>query len=124
MTNTSQYLLSHPRECGCPGCFARNPQGKYMAFARHTHEANCGCSVCWSKKQMALLVIYQSTQCEHCRPVSVIKEIGTGRQLITPASYCSRHTPTHRPPKYWSVVHDTGKPTPFVPLREPFELVG
>ena len=43
---------------------------------------------------------------------------------LTPASICAKHTPSNRPPRYWHVVHDTGKPTPFVPLREPFELVG
>nr|WP_313132404.1 DUF5447 family protein [Stutzerimonas nitrititolerans] len=31
---------------------------------------------------------------------------------------------TRPAPKYWSVVLDTGRPTPFVPIHEPFELVG
>jgi hypothetical protein len=54
--------------------------------------------------------------------VSVLKV--DGRWKLTPAFICAKHTPSDRPPKYWHVVHDTGKPTPFVPLREPFELVG
>ncbi len=29
-----------------------------------------------------------------------------------------------RPPKYWHVVYDSGKPTPFVPVREAFQLEG
>jgi len=43
---------------------------------------------------------------------------------ITPASICAKHTPSDQPPKYWSVVANIGKPVPFVPLHEPFELVG
>lgn len=27
-----------------------------------------------------------------------------------------------RPPKYWHVVYDSGRRTPFVPVHEPFEL--
>tara|TARA_Y100000815_G_scaffold219353_1_gene205035 strand:+ start:382 stop:561 length:180 start_codon:yes stop_codon:yes gene_type:complete len=41
---------------------------------------------------------------------------------VIPASTCAKHTPPDRPPKYWSVVFDTGKPTPYVPIYEPFEL--
>ncbi|HBO5639670.1 TPA: hypothetical protein L4582_005852, partial [Pseudomonas aeruginosa] len=26
--------------------------------------------------------------------------------------------------KYWRVVYDSGKPTPFVPVREAFQLEG
>ncbi|WP_162836520.1 lysogeny maintenance protein PflM, partial [Stutzerimonas stutzeri] len=26
--------------------------------------------------------------------------------------------------KWWSVIYDSGKPTPYVPIHEPFELVG
>lgn len=47
-----------------------------------------------------------------------------GRIHVTLAYTCAKHTPPSRPPKFWSVVYDSGKPTPFVPLREPFELVG
>ncbi|MCP1649306.1 hypothetical protein J2T49_000660 [Pseudomonas nitroreducens] len=32
--------------------------------------------------------------------------------------------PALRPPKYWHVIYDSGRPTPFVPVREPFELEG
>ncbi|MFI8466544.1 DUF5447 family protein [Stutzerimonas stutzeri] len=34
------------------------------------------------------------------------------------------HTPPDRPAKWWSVIYDSGKPTPYVPIHEPFELVG
>jgi len=128
MTNTSQYLLSHPRECGCPGCFARNPQGKYMAFVRHAHPENCDCSVCYVNRNWATLPASsnsdtcRSTPCTDCRPAQW--SVVNGRTHVTPAYTCEKHKPSSRPPKYWSVVLDTGKPTPFVPLREPFELVG
>ncbi len=45
-----------------------------------------------------------------------------GRLQVMPASRCAKHTPSDRPPKYWHVIHDSGKPTPYVPIREPFEL--
>lgn len=36
-----------------------------------------------------------------------------------------REAHANRPPaKWWSVICDSGKPTPFVPIHEPFELVG
>jgi hypothetical protein len=37
---------------------------------------------------------------------------------------CAKHMPALRPPKYWHVIYDSGEPTPFVPIREPFELEG
>ncbi|WAJ40054.1 DUF5447 family protein [Pseudomonas sp. GOM7] len=64
----------------------------------------------------------QSTPCTECRPAQWSQV--NGRTHVTPAYTCAKHTPPSRPPKFWSVVSDTGKPTPFVPLREPFELVG
>lgn len=39
-------------------------------------------------------------------------------------SFCAKHDPSRRPPKYWHVVYDSGKPTPFVPVREAFQLEG
>lgn len=44
-------------------------------------------------------------------------ERGTGLYL--------REAHATRPPaKWWGVICDSGKPTPFVPIHEPFELVG
>jgi len=43
---------------------------------------------------------------------------------VEPAFICEKHTRPDRPPKYWSVVLDTGRPTPYVPIHDPFELVG
>lgn len=122
--NPSQYLLSHPKDCGCQSCFARNPQGKTFAFRRHPHVDNCDCSVCWSRRnwQPPKRVASPSTPCTDCRPAQW--RMVDGRNCVTAASYCEKHKPSPRPPKFWSVVSDTGKPTPFVPLRESFELVG
>nr|WP_308446202.1 DUF5447 family protein [Pseudomonas paralcaligenes] len=64
----------------------------------------------------------QSTPCDQCRPASVFKVDGIWR--AKPAFTCAKHKPPRRPPKYWNVIHDSGKPTPFVPIREPFELEG
>ncbi|WP_414626095.1 lysogeny maintenance protein PflM [Pseudomonas aeruginosa] len=47
-----------------------------------------------------------------------------GRWLCRPRSFCAKHDPSRRPPKYWHVVYDSGKPTPFVPVREAFQLEG
>ena len=91
-------------------------------YLHQPHPATCDCSVCWSRRETAHPAVCPSTPCTECRPVSVRKV--DGRWKLTPASICAKHTPSNRPPKYWHVVHDTGKPTPFVPLREPFELVG
>ncbi|HEJ1106103.1 lysogeny maintenance protein PflM, partial [Pseudomonas aeruginosa] len=44
--------------------------------------------------------------------------------LCRPRSFCAKHDPSRRPPKYWHVVYDSGKPTPFVPVREAFQLEG
>nr|WP_256660859.1 DUF5447 family protein [Pseudomonas sp. DY-1] len=44
-----------------------------------------------------------------------------GRWVCQPASFCEKHRPARRAPKYWNVVYDSGKPTPFVPIYEPFE---
>jgi hypothetical protein len=34
---------------------------------------------------------------------------------------CAKHQPLPRPPRYWYVYSDVGKPVPFVPLHDPFE---
>ena len=91
-------------------------------YLHQPHAANCDCSVCWSRRETARPAPCPSTPCTECRHVSVLKV--DGRWKLTPAFICAKHTPSNRPPRYWHVVLDTGKPTPFVPLREPFELVG
>ncbi len=42
--------------------------------------------------------------------------------LALPSPFLLRET--RRPLKYWHVVYDSGKPTPFVPVREAFQLEG
>lgn len=89
-------------------------------YLRQPHPVNCDCSVCWISSQLsAAPVISQQEHCTDCRPVRVAKV--DGRWKVTPSIKCAKHTPSDRPPKYWHVVYDSGKPAPFVPLREPFE---
>ncbi|MFI8608013.1 DUF5447 family protein [Pseudomonas sp. NPDC077649] len=94
-------------------------------YLHQPHPANCDCSVCWVSRNWVPPVgaTSPSTPCAECRPAQW--SLVNGRMtFLTPAYICSKHTPSSRPPKYWHVVSDTGKPTPFVPLRDPFELVG
>ncbi|WP_313290613.1 lysogeny maintenance protein PflM [Stutzerimonas nitrititolerans] len=93
-----------------------------VKYLRLPHAPNCDCSVCWSRIATAKPDPCRSTPCDQCRPASCV--LVDGRWQVTPRSNCAKHTPSDRPPKYWSVVHDSGKPTPYVPLREPFQLVG
>jgi hypothetical protein len=99
------------------------------------HSVDCGCSVCWSKVAMVSVVSSPSTRCELCRPASArpIRPLKMGRVggvwkvllsewEVTPAFTCEKHSPPLRPPKYWHVVYDTGKPTPYVPRYDLFEL--
>ncbi|QLF92223.1 DUF5447 family protein [Pseudomonas sp. ABC1] len=91
-------------------------------YLHQPHRLDCDCSVCWSKRELAKHALSQSTRCNQCRPSTVSR--ANGQTVVTPASYCEKHTPSERPPKWWHVVHDSGKPTPFVPIHEPFELEG
>lgn len=93
-------------------------------YLRQPHPDNCSCSVCWSRTVTAQPACSPSTQCDQCRPVSVSRDALTGRWLLKPAFTCAKHTPADRPQKWWFVIHDSGKPTPFVPISEPFELEG
>lgn len=96
------------------------------AYLRLKHAANCDCSVCWSRRDWSAPtsgVIFRSTQCDQCRPASPPRLVN-GRWTATPFLPCAKHTPPRRPPKYWNVTYDSGNPTPFVPIREPFELEG
>lgn len=85
------------------------------------HSENCDCSVCWSRRA-PVSAPSRSTPCDQCRPASVVKAGGIWK--AKPAYICAKHTPPPRPPKYWHVIYDSGQPTPFVPIREPFELEG
>nr|WP_305123967.1 DUF5447 family protein [Stutzerimonas frequens] len=89
-------------------------------YLRLPHARNCDCSVCWSRIVAAVPVLSRSTPCDHCRPASA--RLVDGRWQVTPRSTCAKHEPSARPPKYWHVIHDSGKPTPYVPIHEPFEL--
>ncbi|WP_336513183.1 lysogeny maintenance protein PflM [Aquipseudomonas alcaligenes] len=89
-------------------------------YLRQPHRANCDCSVCWSRRVPDSPAPSRSTHCEHCRPAVVFKVDGIWR--AKPAFLCAKHKPAPRPPKYWNCVYDSGRPTPFVPVREPFQL--
>jgi len=107
------------------------------SYSNQQHAENCDCSVCWSKAEMAKPDPCPSTPCDQCRRASAqrtritairciggVWKVTQAEWQITPAFTCAKHTPSDRPPKYWSVVENIGKPVPFVPLHEPFELVG
>ncbi|MFG8740094.1 DUF5447 family protein [Pseudomonas aeruginosa] len=67
--------------------------------------------------------LHSPSPCPDCRPPGLpYRE--DGRWLCRPRSFCAKHDPSRRPPKYWHVVYDSGKPTPFVPVREAFQLEG
>ncbi|MBK3866342.1 hypothetical protein GFL09_01285 [Pseudomonas stutzeri] len=89
-------------------------------YLRLPHTPDCDCSVCWSRRELAKPALSQSTPCDQCRPPSCA--LVDGRWLVTPRSFCAKHTPSARPPKYWHVIHDSGKPTPYVPLGQSFDL--
>lgn len=106
-------------------------------YQRLPHTEHCACSVCWSRREMAKPAPSRSTPCAQCRPASAvpIRILKMGRVggiwkpllsewKVEPAFICEKHTPPARPPKYWSVIYDSGKSTPYVPIHEPFELEG
>ncbi|UUY10479.1 DUF5447 family protein [Pseudomonas sp. J452] len=93
-----------------------------MSPYKPTHTQDCDCSVCWCRRHSPSLAPSQSTPCGQCRPVSAEKVGGVWK--VTPAFLCAKHTPSLRPPQYWRECFTTGKPTPFVPIHEPFTLEG
>ena len=96
-----------------------------MSLSRYLHRPHaetCDCSVCWSRRVPVDPAPCPSTPCDQCRPASVFKVDGIWR--AKPAFTCAKHKPPRRPPRYWNTIYDSGKPTPFVPIREPFELEG
>src|SRR5690606_3634621 len=110
---------------------------KPASYQRLPHAQDCDCSVCWSRHEVAKPDLSRSTPCAQCRPAYArpIRTLqmgcvgGTWKPLLSdwtvePAFICEKHTPPERPAKWWSVIYDSGKPTPYVPIHEPFELVG
>ncbi|MFV3331890.1 lysogeny maintenance protein PflM [Pseudomonas sp. NY15437] len=105
-------------------------------YLHRPHPLDCDCSVCWSRRELGKISPCQSTPCTECRPtrvvtvVTVMKRVaGVWRSIcstyrVERGFTCAKHMPALRPPKYWHVVYDSGRPTPFVPVREPFELEG
>ncbi|MCG8906268.1 DUF5447 family protein [Pseudomonas sp. DP-17] len=103
-------------------------------YVRQPHAPDCDCSVCWSRRELVKPDPSQSTPCTECHPTRVFavvttmaKVAGVWRSIhstyrVEPGFTCAKHMPALRPPKYWHVIYDSGKPTPFVPVHEPFEL--
>lgn len=90
-------------------------------YLHRPHAPDCDCSVCFVTRLGRVLP--SRSACADCRPPGRPYQVD-GRWFCAPRSYCAKHDPSRRPPKYWHVVYDSGKPTPFVPIREPFELEG
>ncbi len=88
-------------------------------YLRQTHAPDCACSVCWSARQA--IPLHSPSLCPDCRPPG-LPYLEGGRWLCRPRSFCAKHDPSRRPPKYWHVVYDSGKPTPGVRLHKPFVL--
>ncbi|WP_184683248.1 lysogeny maintenance protein PflM [Pseudomonas fluvialis] len=86
-------------------------------YLRLSHAANCDCSVCWSRHLSPSPGQFRSAPCGQCRPSSLAMVDGSWK--VIPAFLCAKHTPPLQPRKYWSVVYDSGPPTPFIPMREP-----
>ncbi|WP_416310710.1 lysogeny maintenance protein PflM [Pseudomonas sp. W03] len=110
-----------------------NPLSAYLG---KPHSLDCDCSVCWSRRELAKSSPCRSTPCTECHPtrvftvVTVMKKVaGVWRSIsstyrVERGFTCDKHMPALRPPKYWHVVYDSGRPTPFVPIHESFEWEG
>ncbi len=100
------------------------PKKSLNQYPRQAHAENCDCSVCWLNRGW---IPPKAPSCPYTpsTPRRPVRWSGVnGQPQVTPAYTCEKHKPGRRPPQCWHVVSDTGKPTPFVPPREPFELVG
>ncbi|MCU1717697.1 DUF5447 family protein [Pseudomonas sp. 5P_3.1_Bac2] len=91
-------------------------------YLRQPHLPGCTCSVCWVKIEAAKATPVPPIPCDQCRPSSALKVNGLWQ--VAPAFKCSKHLPSSRPPRYWYCIQNIGKPVPFVPIYEPFDLVG
>ena len=88
------------------------------------HSADCPCSVCWALAQPVFPAgsFNPSSACPDCVPPGRPYQ-ANGRWYCRPRFVCELCKLKLRPSRNWTVVSDTGAPTPFVPIREPFELV-
>ncbi|WP_315808069.1 lysogeny maintenance protein PflM [Pseudomonas sp. C9-3] len=109
-------------------------------YLHQPHPESCTCSVCEADRilraQPDLDGSSRFTRCSQCRPTRVFTVVGTmslvsgvwrlvsSTYRVEPGFTCVKHQPARHPPKYWHVIYDSGRPTPFVPVREPFELEG
>ncbi|MBD9633612.1 lysogeny maintenance protein PflM [Pseudomonas sp. PDM19] len=107
-------------------------------YLHQLHPESCTCSVCVAHALPVEPPVVSSryTHCTECRPTRVFTVVGTmnlvsGAWRQVSSTYrvergftCEKHQPGRRPPQYWHVIYDSGRPTPFVPVREPFELEG
>lgn len=93
----------------------------FSAYLHRPHPVDCDCSVCFVARLGPQSC--SPSPCPDCQPPGrPYKE--NGRWLCRPRSFCAKHDPRRQPTPYWHVVYDSGKPTPFVPILEPFELEG
>ncbi|MBB6343200.1 hypothetical protein HNP49_003398 [Pseudomonas fluvialis] len=88
----------------------------FHSYLRLSHAPDCSCSVCASH-HLPASVPSPSAPCTQCRPAQLYQV--SGHWYSQPASYCDRHSPRQRPANYWHTVFDSGKPTPYLPFREP-----
>ncbi|MBB4867121.1 hypothetical protein HNP46_006029 [Pseudomonas nitritireducens] len=112
----------------------------FNAYLGKPHSSGCDCSVCAANRILQtpspLDHSSPSTRCTQCRPTRVFTVVGimsrvSGAWRLVSSTYrvergytCDKHTPARRPPQYWHVVYDSGRPTPFVPIHQPFEWEG
>jgi hypothetical protein len=112
----------------------------FSGYLGKPHSPDCDCSVCAANRILQtpspLDHSSRSTRCTQCRPTRVFTVVGTmnlvsgvWRQVsstyrVERGFTCDKHMPALRPPKYWHVIYDSGRPTPFVPIHQPFEWEG
>ncbi|MFS2123362.1 lysogeny maintenance protein PflM [Pseudomonas sp. Pseusp97] len=82
------------------------------------HLKDCTCVVCWVHRECAKPSPPPVQPCPDCRPAGR-PFFRDGLWTVSPAHFCKRHGPSAKPPKYWHVIYDSGRPTPHVPIREP-----
>jgi len=82
------------------------------------HSQDCDCSVCFAARLEPQL--FSQLQCPDCQPPGRPYR-GNGRWLCRPRSFCAKHDPARRPPKYWHVIQVGEKPAPFIPMERPVQ---
>uniref|UniRef100_UPI0035327908 lysogeny maintenance protein PflM n=1 Tax=Pseudomonas sp. RW407 TaxID=2202894 RepID=UPI0035327908 len=88
-------------------------------YVNRPHPVDCDCSVCWTKRECAKSSPLPAPSCPDCQPAGR-PFFRDGLWTVTPRRFCKRHEPSAKPPKYWYVIHDSGRVTPHVPIHEPF----